>query len=357
MNATARLELWERLRRARLVEGDVPSGPSSPWYIRTMLGIAGWIGACFILGFIGAGFAMVMRSAGAASLAALLCCGGAYAIFRLPSKGDFAGQFGLALGLAGQALFAVAIFKEAGANISLGSFAFFCIEALLTLLMPNFMHRVFTTVAAVAALFIASAQTGLHGGVFSLTAAACALVWRGETRLAARAELWQPVGYGLAIGVLQIATASSLGEGMVSRLHHGEADWLQRHGTEIGTALVAVIFIAVTVEILKNLEIDVSSREGIAILSCMAVVMAVSFPTHRLAAAALILILGFAGGNRVLFGLGLLALASFLSHYYYQMRETLLIKSMILAATGALLLVARWGLLRLIPAKGGRQDA
>lgn len=357
MNTAARFELWERLRRARLVEGDVPTGHSSPWYIRTMLGIAGWIGAFFILGFIGTGFAMVMRSTGAASLAAILCCGGAYAIFRLPSKGDFAGQFGLAVGLAGQALFAIAIAKEVGAGISLGCFMFFCVEALLTVLMPNFMHRIFTTVAAVTALFLASAQAGLQGVVLSVTAAACALVWRREMRLAARAELWQPVGYGLALGVLQLAASSAAGEALLSGLHHGEADWLQRHGNDVGTALVAVIFLAVTVQILKELDIEVSTREGIAIVSCVALIMAVSFPTHGLAAAALILILGFAGGNRVLFGLGLLAVASFLSHYYYQMRETLLVKSMILAATGALLLLARWGLLRVIPAKGGRQDA
>ncbi|WP_026839750.1 DUF4401 domain-containing protein [Citrifermentans bremense] len=357
MKTVARFELWGRLRQARLVTGDLPTAPSSPWYIRAMLGFAGWIGAWFILGFVGTGFAMVMRSAGAASFAAILCCGGAYAIFRLPSKGDFAGQFGLAVGLAGQALFAVAIFKERSASISLGCFMFFCIEALLTVLMPNFMHRIFTTVAAVAALFYASAQAGLHGVVLSVTAAACAVVWRGEMRLVARAELWQPVGYGLALGVLQLAASSAAGEAMLSGLHHGEADWLQRHGNDVGTALVAVIFLAVTVQILKELDIEVSGKEGIAIVSCMALIMAVSFPTHGLAAAALILILGFAGGNRVLFGLGLMAVASFLSHYYYQMRETLLIKSMILAATGALLLVARWALLRLIPAKEGRQDA
>ena len=37
----------------------------APWYVRVMLGIAGWIGAMFLLGFVGAGFAFVMRSSGA----------------------------------------------------------------------------------------------------------------------------------------------------------------------------------------------------------------------------------------------------------------------------------------------------
>lgn len=357
MNSTARRELWEGLRTAGLVEGDVPAGASTPWYVRVMLGVAGWIGALFILGFIGAGIAMVMRSAGAASVAAVVCCGGAYAIFRLASKGDFASQFGLAIGLAGQALFGVAIFQYFQPGESVGYFLFFCVEAALTAFMPNFIHRIFTTLAAVGALSLGFAQAGLHGLALPLTAAGCALVWRGEMRLAAWADIWKPVGYGLALGVLQTATTSLLGGEMLFLFHRSEGSWLQRHGTEVGTALVAIVFLAVIIHILTELNISTSSREGITILCCAVVAMGVSFPTHGVAAATLILVLGFAGGNRVLFGLGLLALASFLSHYYYQMHVTLLIKSLILGATGALLLVARWGLRNLFPAKEASVNA
>jgi hypothetical protein len=322
-----------------------------------MLGIAGWIGAFFILGFIGAGFAMVMRSAGAATVAASVCCGGAYAIFRLAPRGDFASQFGLATGLAGQTLFAVAIFQKFHGSDPVGYLLFFCVEVALTLFMPNFIHRIFTTLAAVGALFIGFAQADLHGLVLPLVAAGCAMVWRGEKRLAARADLWQPVGYGLALGVLLTATTSLLGGEMLSLLHRNGGDWLQKHGTEVGTALVAVIFLSVTVGFLRELGIRTSSGEGIAILCCAAVAMGASFPAHGLAAAALVLVLGFAGGNRVLTGLGILALASFLTHYYYQMRETLLFKSLILGETGALLLVCRWAVRKLLPVKEVQRNA
>ncbi|MCM2266070.1 MAG: DUF4401 domain-containing protein [Desulfuromonadales bacterium] len=357
MNTAACRALWDRLLAAGLVAGDVPTRAASPWFIRVMLGIAGWIGALFILGFIGAGFAMVMRSAGAAAVAALICCGGAYVIFRLASKGDFASQFGLATGLAGQVLFGVAIFQQFDSRESLAYFLFFCVEAVLTWLMPNFLHRIFTTVAAVVALSLGFAQAGLHGLALPLIVAGCALVWRGELRLAARADLWRPVGYGLALGVLQTAATPMLGGEVLFLFRRGGAGWLQKYGPEVGTLLVAVVFLAVTVQILRELEIDTSSREGLAILCCAVLVMGVSFPAHGLAAALLILILGFAGGNRVLFGLGLLAVASFLSHYYYQMRETLLFKSLILGATGAFLLGARWGMGRLFPAREARRHA
>lgn len=357
MNAAACRDLWERLSAAGLVTGDVPAQVASPWFVRVMLGIAGWIGALFIFGFIGAAFAMVMDNAGAAAIAAMICCAGTYAIFRLAAHNDFASQFGLATGLAGQILFAVAIFQQFDADESLAYGLFFGVEAALTFLMPSFIHRVFTTLAAVAALTLGFAQAGLHGLALPLVVAGCALVWRGELRLAARAELWRPVGYGLALGVLQSAATPLLGGEVLFLFRRGGDGWLRQYGPEVGTLLVALVFLAVTVKILRELTIDTASREGLAILCCATLAMGVSFPAHGLAAALLILILGFAGGNRVLFGLGLLAVASFLSHYYYQMRETLLFKSLILGATGAFLLGARWGLRRLLPGREDRRHA
>jgi hypothetical protein len=322
-----------------------------------MLGVAGWIGALFILGFIAAGFEMVMRNAGSALIAGIICCCGTFAIFRMASKGDFAGQFGLATGLAGQVLFAVAIFQHFQVEKTTAYVLFFCVEVALTLLMPNFMHRIFTTLGAVGAASIGLAQSGMPGLALPLTAAGCALVWRGEKRLVGRAALWQPVGYGLAIGVLLTATTSIFRTELFSLFRLNGSGWLQTYSQEVGTALVAVVFLAVTLQLLRELAIDSSSMKGAMILFCAVLAMAVSFPAHGLAAALLILIIGFAGGNRVLLGLGILALTSFLSHYYYQMRETLLVKSMILAATGSFLLLARLGVRKLLPLREGKDHA
>jgi hypothetical protein len=66
--------------------------------------------------------------------------------------------------------------------------------------------------------------------------------------------------------------------------------------------------------------------------------------------AAAVLVIGFANGNRVLAGLGLLALLGYLSHYYYAMQLTLLEKSAVLACTGVALLAVRLALLRYWPA-------
>jgi len=358
VNAAACRELWGRLRSAGLVAGEVPEHSGSPWFVRVMLGIAGWIGAFFLIGFIGAAFARVLDSAGTAAVVATICSGAAYAVFRLAAKNDFAGQFGLATGFAGQILFGVAIYQHFRFETSLAHFLFAGVETILTLVMPNFIHRAGTTVVATITLSLGCAQAGVHGLALPMAASGCALVWRNELRLAARAELWRPVGYGLALGTLQTAATPLLhGDLLFFFQRGGGGGWLQRYGTTVGTALVAVVFLVVAVQILRELEIASASREGLAMLGCAALVMGVTFPAHGLAAALLILILGFAGGNRVLFGLGVLAVASFLGYYYYQMRETLLYKALVLAASGAVLLGARWGLRRLFPGREARRHA
>lgn len=357
MNAVACRELWGRLRAAGLAVGEVPEPTASPWFIRAMLGIAGWIGALFILGFIGAAFAMVMRNAGAAAVAAVICCAGAFAIFRCAGGSDFFAQFGLAIGFAGQILFGAAVFQWLQVDDVSAWLLFAGIEALLAWLLPNFIHRVSAALVGVIALSLGLAQAGIFGLAAPLAAAGCALVWCNELYLAARADLWRPVGYGLVLGTLQTAATPLFGGELLFAFRRSGDGWFQQYGTEVGTALVSAVFLVVAVRLLKELAIAVDSREGLAVLACAALVLATAFPAHGLAAALLIVILGFAGGNRVLFGLGLLALAAFLGHYYYQMRETLLYKSLVLAAAGVLLLGARWLLGRLFPAEQKRRHA
>src|SRR5688572_29235181 len=65
MSAT---EIWARLRQAGLVQGELPEqeGARSPWFVRAMLGIAGWFGALFLLLFVGFGLSFIIKDSGAA---------------------------------------------------------------------------------------------------------------------------------------------------------------------------------------------------------------------------------------------------------------------------------------------------
>ena len=75
-------------------------------------------------------------------------------------------------------------------------------------------------------------------------------------------------------------------------------------------------------------------------------VTAVSLEASGIATGLLVILLGYSNGNRVLVGLGIAALLFYSSAYYYTLQTTLLIKSGVLAATGAMLLLARWVVLK-----------
>ena len=112
------IELWDRLLQAGLVQGAAPEAPAgrSPWFVRVMLGVAGWFGALFLLIFVGLGLSFIIKNAGAALVVGVVACGFASALFRKLPENDFAGQFAFAVSLAGQALIVFGIADTIGSK-------------------------------------------------------------------------------------------------------------------------------------------------------------------------------------------------------------------------------------------------
>ncbi len=342
MNPMTSQQVWQQLLREGLVEGEMPAAalPASPWYVRVMMGVAGWIGALFLLAFVGAGFSFVMKSSSASIILGLLCCGAACGIFRAARHNDFATQFGLAISLAGQTLAALGLLQLFNFNSAAAYFLLFLLEAGLAILLPNYIHRVITSWAAMVALSFALERSGLHGFDAALAATGAVLIWMNPQRWAVNGTLWRPIGYGLVLALLQLDLTLVLRAGF---LYGGQnAPW-------ISPALLGAIFITLVLRLLAHQNTALSSRIGMASLCSVFLVAALSFATPGLTTAWLVLLLGFAIGNRLLMGLGLLALVAFISHYYYQLHHTLLFKSLVLALTGGTLLLMHWALQRLLP--------
>ena len=54
MSAPTRAEVWSRIAAAGIVTGEVPPHrPRVPWYVRLLQGVTGWLGALFLLAFLG----------------------------------------------------------------------------------------------------------------------------------------------------------------------------------------------------------------------------------------------------------------------------------------------------------------
>jgi uncharacterized membrane protein len=122
-----------------------------------------------------------------------------------------------------------------------------------------------------------------------------------------------------------------------------------RHAHTLGTALVSITLLWVVKRLLDRENVSLNSRIGMTAIGVALLLGILSFSAPGLATALLILVLGFATGNHLLMGLGLFALGGFVSHYYYQLQNTLFFKSIVLAEAGTVLFIVRLGLQKYFP--------
>lgn len=350
-------ELWARLAADGLVDGEMPAAdrPAAPWYVRVMLGIAGWIGALFLLGFVGVGFSFVMEDSTSALVAGAVVCGAAFALFRAFDGNDFAEQFGLAVSLAGQGLMIIGladIFDARGQAIYLAVAA---MQAALALLVPNFLHRLLATCGAAIAVALAINAAALHGLSAPILCLGLALVWLEPRIWAAGGGLWRPVGYGLVLALLLVETFRLFGAGLLFEPAQASR-WIALHGPLIGRALTAAVLLFVAIALIRREGASPKSPVALAAAGAALVLGLVSLTAPGLASALLILLLGFAAGNRLLTAVGVLSLLGFVTHFYYSLHATLLEKSGILAVTG-LCLLAAWFALRRAATAAGTMDS
>jgi hypothetical protein len=344
-------DLWARLSVEKLVEGERPEHhrPASPWYVRAMLGIAGWIAAAFLLMFVGAAFAFIMREAAYAALLGAACCAAAYGLFRAFDGNDFAEQFALVVSLVGQVLIVIGIgdvlnMRDPALYLSVAA-----AEGLLALLIPNFLHRVLATGGAAIAIALAINRLSLHGLAAPLLCAGLAWVWLEPGRWAAKGGLWRPIGYGLVLALLLVETFRLFDPEWLLGAPNERTSWIAVHGPLVGRALNAAILVWVAIALARREGyrpgVPGESRVALAAAGAALVIGLLSLGAPGLVSALLILLLGFAAGNRLLMALGVLSLLGFVSHFYYSLHSTLLEKSGLLAVTGLVLLGA-WYMLR-----------
>ncbi|HEX8258406.1 MAG TPA: DUF4401 domain-containing protein [Allosphingosinicella sp.] len=334
--------LWVRLGAENLVEGGYPARgqPQSPWYVRAMLGFAGWIGALFLIGFVGAAFASVLDDGPSATIAGAACCGAAFALFRSFDEQVFVEQFALALSLAGQMLLVVGLAQLFQPDRPGFYLAVAATQAALALAVPNFLHRVLATTGAAIALALAVHRLSLHGFAAPLLCVSVAWLWLQPTRWAGSGGLWRPVGYGLVLALLLVETFRLFGVETWFERGDEAPSWIMVHGPAIGQALAGAALVWVAVALSRREGFAPASRTALSAAGAALLIGLLSLSAPGLASALLILLLGFAAGNRILMALGILSLLGFVAHFYYSLHATLIEKAAILAVTGLCLLAA-----------------
>ena len=343
-------ELWDTLHQAGLAENAAPTdqAPESPWYVKLLLAFSGGVAAFFLLGSITMEFSFILENSAVSFITGVVMIGAAFALLRAPGN-PFFQHLALAGSLAGQALVIFVIFdttRSPGVYAWLGVFA---LEVVLAAVIPDFVHRVFSSFIAAVAFTRVLTYLGyphIAGGLLLLAAAFC---WLREFRYPLRIKTIQAAGYGLVLTLILFKATHLTG-------HH--AGWLFFTGDLpgfktvpwMGEALIAAAALCVVWHLLGRYGQAMSGMISISAMLAALLVCIVSMKVQGLTVGMVILLLGFAGANRVLMGLGIVSLLFYISAYYYLLHTTLLIKSLTLLAVGLLLLSLRGGMLRMIPA-------
>ncbi len=334
--------LWHSLQQAGLVQGNQPGADETPWYIKVLLGFSGWLAALFLLAFIGTGFAFVIENRFIAMIVGCLLIGAAYFLLRVP-RNEFYEHLALAVSLVGQALVVWVVLE--GVDNSFGWFVLAVLQAGLAVIMPNFIHRVFSSFFAAFSLAAALAAVGAPYMASNIILFAAAWLWVHEFSHTGNMGRTRAIAYGLVLGLVQIKGVA------LFSIHnlgwHGAASsgdlWVKPW---MGELLAGIVMIYVVWHILDRLGYRLSDAVSVVVLAGSAVMTIASMEARGITTGLLIILLGFYGSNRVLQGLGILSLLFFISSYYYLLDVTLLDKSITLLISGLVLLAVRWLFLR-----------
>lgn len=346
-------QMWTTLLQAGLVQGPAPETGKleSPWYVKALLAFSGWLAALFLLGFIGMGFGFILESSIASFITGGVMIGGAFAILRIP-KNEFFEHLALAVSLAGQALIVWAIFDITKHNNELAWVLVALLQVPLAVVMPNFVHRVLSSFIAAFAFSMALASMGAPYVFSSVIMFLAAWFWLNEFRYPQHMSKIRAIGYGLVLALIQLKGTALFGFGTMGwRFTNNQPElWVQPW---MGEVLAGVVTLYVVWQLLQRWGQAISGRLAITALMGTLLLCAVSMEAKGITVGMVIMLLGFAGGNRVLLGLGIVSLLFYISSYYYLLDTTLLAKAQTLLIVGLVLLAVRWLMLRITP--GGKE--
>lgn len=349
--------LWDRLSEHNFVKGDIPSKQQTiiPWYIRFLQGFAGWVAAFFLIASFSAAFNFLFHSPNSNLLISLgvFCTVIAYVLIRTQEK-DFFDQLGLAFGLCGQLLVAFGLFNLFKYEYKTILFILASYQLLLAWFIPQFAHRLLSSVFGLLALLVALNLQGLNGIGTTVAAALFSFIWLKQNRWGRAYNSWEPIGFGFAITLVLSSGYLLTDNFLLNYYSTSPLGWLSTHAQLVSSLLIALVFVNVVIVLLKENKIDFSSKTAFLSFFVAILLVILSFKVFGLSTGVLIVILGFARQRLTLVVLGSMAVVSFFSWYYYNLDATLLFKSITLIVLGSTLM-ASWFFLGKIYHKNNKE--
>ena len=330
-----------QLRTNNLISSELNKSSAnnvSPWYIRVLSGLCGWLAAWFLVGFVAAGFYSFFESPSLVATTGVFMIVGAYFILQHDND-DFIEQIGLAISMAGQLFICFAVFSFSGLDETFSFLLLTILQVMLALIMPNYMHRFlsayFATVAF--ALLMESLQLSSLSSSVLLLIVAC--IWLNEFSFTRNVSAMQAVGYGSTIGLIQFKTSM-----LFSHTNTWELQELPTVNVWLDEGLNTIVLLIVFYLMKKAHILVFDQRDKWIAISLLVLILVANIFANGIACGIAVLLFGYATQNRALLILGVVAILVNLSSYYYLLELSLLTKSFVMmgTGTGCLLLAFAW---------------
>ena len=338
----------------KLLNSAASEAPS-PWFISLFFGMSGILASLFFIGFL----TLLLDNTGLldSTLAVFIIGGilsgiGGFLFYNARSRHrPFWNSLAFAITLAGQGYIAYALLASEITE-PLNIVLLLLVQLLMTVAIANFIYRLLSATLALSCLFyllnyyhLSEVSLGLLALITSVThlqryrlAAFIPTKWRMNAL-----EITNAIGYASAYVLLSVSVYFIAAEYGNSFDSYGEA-FSYNYYLAQGLLTLASLYAAYL--ILKRYHIKLLSAAGLLISAAIVLLGIMSIYVSGLLATSLIIIIATANSQRVLLGLGIIALVGYIFWYYYQLDTSLLVKSASMLVIGIALLLLHWVLIK-----------
>ena len=159
-----------------------------------------------------------------------------------------------------------------------------------------------------------------------------------ETQWGKYRSILEPIGFGVAISLIQFNGELAFGIDLRWFFREDSFSWISEYTHIIKYILVGLTSVWFFYRLAKQYQVNLRSKSGALIIIGGILLLLFGYFITGISGALLLLLTGFVVQRKVLVGLGIVSLLTFISWYYYNLQLTLLNKSLILIATGLALL-------------------
>ncbi|WLP94569.1 DUF4401 domain-containing protein [Psychrobacter sp. M13] len=346
----------------RAGDNNLQHDPKSdtPWFIKVLFGFSGVFASLLLIGFLSL---LLFETKAFDSLPALLVIGLSlsavgFVLFKSQHTRHnvFMSSLAFAISIAGQSYVAFALLANELPE-PLDIWLFLLIQLAMTLIMPNFVYRLLSAVITLSAVvyllnyyYIAEISLGLLAFIAIVSnlqrysfAQHIPIKWHAATL-----KIINAVAYASALMLLAVSVyfiAAEYGNGFIRN------DEAFGYNYYLAQTLLTLASLYAAYLILRRYQVKLLSTLGIISIVAILILGTLSIYVSGLLATSLVVIIAMANSQRVLLGVAIIALVSYIFWYYYQLDTTLLTKSISMFVIGIAILLMRGLLIIFYPAR------